>query len=116
MPRSGYDRSRPHTLVTSSAGMVASAGRARGVMKDFGADVVVGFGGYVSIPVGAAAVLKRTPLVLFEQNSVPGMANAFLSRWARAVGVTYPMSAEYLKEPGRAVLTGNPVRAEVLGW
>jgi UDP-N-acetylglucosamine--N-acetylmuramyl-(pentapeptide) pyrophosphoryl-undecaprenol N-acetylglucosamine transferase len=110
----GYDRSKPSTLVTSSAGIAASTGRARSVIQDFGADVVVGFGGYVSLPVGTAAVMKRTPLVLFEQNSVPGMANVFLSRWARAVGVTYPISAEHLKHPKRAVVTGNPVRAEVL--
>jgi UDP-N-acetylglucosamine--N-acetylmuramyl-(pentapeptide) pyrophosphoryl-undecaprenol N-acetylglucosamine transferase len=110
----GYDRARPHTLVTSSAAMAASTRRARSVIADFAADVVAGFGGYVSIPVGAAAVVKRTPLVLFEQNSVPGMANTFLSRWARSVGITYPVSAGYLRRPELAVVTGNPVRGEVL--
>ena len=45
-------------------------------------DVVIGFGGYVSIPVGLAAVLRGVPLVLHEQNSVPGLANKVLSRWA----------------------------------
>jgi UDP-N-acetylglucosamine--N-acetylmuramyl-(pentapeptide) pyrophosphoryl-undecaprenol N-acetylglucosamine transferase len=77
-------------------------------------DVVVGFGGYVSIPVGFAARLTSTPLVLHEQNSVPGMANATLSRWADAVGVTYPESVQLLRRPDRAHVTGNPVRPAVL--
>lgn len=75
---------------------------------------MAGFGGYVSIPVGMAAVLTRTPLVLLEQNSVPGMANRLLSRWARAVGITYASSGQMFAIPDRAVLTGNPVRSSVL--
>jgi len=114
LPARGYDRSRPTTLITSSTLMAGSTMRARGLISEFAPDVVVGFGGYVSIPVGAGAVLKRKPLVLCEQNSVPGMANVFLSRWARSVGITYEDSAHYLKHSARAVLTGNPVREEVL--
>jgi UDP-N-acetylglucosamine--N-acetylmuramyl-(pentapeptide) pyrophosphoryl-undecaprenol N-acetylglucosamine transferase len=110
----GYDRSRPLSLISSSALMLGSTLRARALIRRFSADVVAGFGGYVSIPVGAGAALRRTPLALFEQNSVPGMANTFLSRWARVVGVTYDSSASYLKHPERALLTGNPVRTEVL--
>ena len=74
---------------------------------------MVGFGGYVSIPVGLAAALRRVPLVLHEQNSVPGLANRVLSRWAAAVGVTYEQSASALAHPDRVVVTGNPVRRAV---
>lgn len=77
--------------------------------------LVIGFGGYVSIPVGLAALVRGVPLVLHEQNSVPGMANKFLSKWARAVGVTYPESASLLAHQDRVCVTGNPVRDEVLG-
>jgi len=52
------------------------------------------FGGYTTLPVGLAAVISRTPLVLHEQNSVPGLANRVLSRWAAAVGVTYEGSGK----------------------
>ena len=83
---SGYDRARPLTLVTSS---VRIAALDRSSLARIGAqrpDVVIGFGGYVSIPVGFAAVLRGVPLVLHEQNSVPGLANRVLSagrdRWA----------------------------------
>jgi len=99
--------------VTSVVRIVVSIGRALGLILRWRPDVVAGFGGYVSLPVGIAAVLTRTPLVLHEQNSVPGMANRFLSRWARTVAVTYESSMKHLKRPERAVVTGNPVRAAV---
>lgn len=111
----GFDRARPLTLVTGVATVLGSTVRAVRLLRSVRADVVAGFGGYVSIPVGLAAVLTRTPLVLHEQNSVPGLANRMLSGWARAVGVTYEASSGYLKHPGRVVVTGNPVRAAVLG-
>lgn len=114
LPASGWDRSRPWTAVTSSVGIVASAIRAWAWMGRERPDVVVGFGGYVSLPVGFAAVFRRVPLVLHEQNSVPGLANRVLSRWARAVGVTYEESIRHLANPRRAVVTGNPVREAVL--
>jgi UDP-N-acetylglucosamine--N-acetylmuramyl-(pentapeptide) pyrophosphoryl-undecaprenol N-acetylglucosamine transferase len=110
----GYDRARPWTLVTSSAIIAASTVRATRMLRRLRPDVVVGFGGYVSIPVGVAARLTRIPLVLHEQNSVPGMANSTLSRWADAAGVTYPESAALLAHPDRVEVTGNPVRPDVL--
>ncbi len=96
---SGYDRARPLTLVTSSVRIALSTFRAWRRIGARRPDVVIGFGGYVSIPVGFAAVLRRVPLVLHEQNSVPGLANRVLSRWARSVGVTYEESAAQTRTP-----------------
>jgi UDP-N-acetylglucosamine--N-acetylmuramyl-(pentapeptide) pyrophosphoryl-undecaprenol N-acetylglucosamine transferase len=110
----GFDRARPWTLVTSTARVLISTAHALSLIRAMKPDVVVGFGGYVSIPVGLAAAISGTPLVLLEQNSVPGLANRFLSRWARAVGVTYAESIERLSHPERAVVVGNPVRRAVL--
>jgi UDP-N-acetylglucosamine--N-acetylmuramyl-(pentapeptide) pyrophosphoryl-undecaprenol N-acetylglucosamine transferase len=76
--------------------------------------VVVGFGGYVSLPVGLAAAVAGIPLVLHEQNAVPGLANRVLSRWATTVCVTHPSSIERLAHPQRAFVTGNPVRPAVM--
>jgi UDP-N-acetylglucosamine--N-acetylmuramyl-(pentapeptide) pyrophosphoryl-undecaprenol N-acetylglucosamine transferase len=111
---SGFDRARPWTLLTSSLRIAASTLRAWRWLGAERPDVVVGFGGYVSIPVGLAAALRRVPLVLHEQNSVPGIANRVLSRFAEAVAVTYQESAPSLAHPDRAILTGNPVRRAVL--
>ncbi len=114
LPARGFNRSKPWTLVTSSVRIAASALKAWRWMGAERPDVVIGFGGYVSIPVGLAAVVRGVPLVLHEQNSVPGLANRVLSRWARAAGVTYEESAALLAHPSRAVVTGNPVREQVL--
>lgn len=114
LPASGFDRSRPWTAVTSTALVAVSAVRAWLLMGRHRPDAVVGFGGYVSIPVGLASVARRIPLILHEQNSVPGLANRLLSRWATVVAVTHEESARHLRHPQRAVVTGNPVRTEML--
>lgn len=110
----GFDRARPWTLLSSSLRIAVSTIVAWGWLGTWRPDVVIGFGGYVSIPVGFAALLRGVPLVLHEQNSIPGLANKTLSRWARAVGVTYEESAALLMHPERVELTGNPVRSAVL--
>jgi UDP-N-acetylglucosamine--N-acetylmuramyl-(pentapeptide) pyrophosphoryl-undecaprenol N-acetylglucosamine transferase len=62
---------------------------ARRVIKRARADVVVGFGGYVSIPVYLAARLMRVPVVVHEANNIPGIANRIGARWAAFVATTY---------------------------
>ncbi len=71
--------------------------------------VVVGLGGYASVPCGLAAALLRVPLVITEQNAVPGMANRLLSRFCVAAATAF--AATELKG---AVHTGNPLRREVI--
>lgn len=110
---SGFDRARPWTLITSSVRIAASTLTAWRWFATDRPDVVIGFGGYVSIPVGFAAVLRGVPLVLHEQNSVPGLANRVLSRWAVRVALTYMESAPLLSHPDRTEVTGNPVRSAV---
>lgn len=114
LPAAGFDRARPWTLITSSALIAVSTVRAWSWLGAMRPDCVIGFGGYVSIPVGFAALMRRIPLVLHEQNSVPGLANRVLSRWATSVGVTYEDAAPLMRHPERVVVTGNPVRPRVL--
>jgi len=110
----GWDRARPLTLVTGVATTIASVVRCMGLLARQRIDVVCGFGGFVSLPLGFAAALKGVPLVIHEQNAVPGLTNRALARWARTVCLTYPESAGYLRVGGDAVVTGNPVRSSVL--
>lgn len=72
------------------------------------------FGGYVSGPLALAARWTKTPLVVHEQNAVPGLANRIAARWARTVAVSVPETVARFRGPGRVVVTGNPVRAEFL--
>jgi UDP-N-acetylglucosamine--N-acetylmuramyl-(pentapeptide) pyrophosphoryl-undecaprenol N-acetylglucosamine transferase len=92
---------------------VRSVGRCRPVVA--AADVVLGMGGYVSVPVAIAALRGRRPLVLHEQNAVPGLANRSLARAARTVALSFAEAARRLTRRARTVVTGNPVREEVLG-
>lgn len=87
----------------------AAVARAWRILGEFEADVVVGLGGYASVPVVLAAWLRRIPTVLLEQNSRPGLANRALAHLARRVCTTFLQSAEYFPA-GKVVQTGNPVR------
>ena len=71
-------------------------------------DVVLGFGGYISLPGGLMSAMKRIPLLVHEQNSVAGAANKVLARMARRVFSAFPGAL------GTAQHVGNPLRAEFL--
>jgi UDP-N-acetylglucosamine--N-acetylmuramyl-(pentapeptide) pyrophosphoryl-undecaprenol N-acetylglucosamine transferase len=114
VPARGWDRARPVTLLTGFATAAVSTVRCVHLLRRDRTDAVAGFGGYVSVPLSLAAVICRVPLVLHEQNSVPGVANRILARFARSVCVTYEDSVPLLPHPERAVVTGDPVRESVL--
>jgi UDP-N-acetylglucosamine--N-acetylmuramyl-(pentapeptide) pyrophosphoryl-undecaprenol N-acetylglucosamine transferase len=73
---------------------------------------VVGVGGYAAGPVGMAAVLRRIPLLIHEQNRSPGLTNRVLARVANVVAVSLEATGPLF---GReVVVTGNPIRREIL--
>lgn len=119
---SGFDRERPHTLVTSSLKILRSARKAKAWMCEVRPDAVVGFGGYVSIPVGMAAEQLNVPVVVHEQNSVMGMANKFLARRPlpsrspmRLLAKTSPTHPSLSSRAIRCVLRCFPLRANRAG-
>ena len=75
-------------------------------------DVVIGVGGYSSGPVVLAAVMRRIPTLVMEQNAMPGFTNRTLASVVDAAAVTWGETAKYFK--GKAFVSGNPVRAEFL--
>ena len=76
-------------------------------------DLVFGVGGYASVPIVISAALLRIPLFLQEQNSVPGRTNRFLARHAVRVFAGFAGAVPFFP-PGRAEVTGNPVRPEIV--
>ncbi|KPK20586.1 MAG: UDP-diphospho-muramoylpentapeptide beta-N-acetylglucosaminyltransferase [Betaproteobacteria bacterium SG8_41] len=74
-------------------------------------DVVLGMGGYVSFPGAMMAALFNRPLAIHEQNSVAGLANRVLAKLADRVLTTFP---EAFGEATAVIITGNPVRAEIV--
>ncbi len=83
---------------------------ARALLRRHRARVVVGVGGYVTVPVLMAARALGIPVVIHESNATPGAANRFLSRFATRTAVGLAAANAHLKKPG--VLTGTPVRRE----
>lgn len=79
------------------------------VIGRFQPALVLGLGGYSSVPMILAAWLRRVPSVLMEQNAHPGMANRTLAYLARRVCTSFADSARFFPA-GKAVQTGNPVR------
>ncbi|MCP3871378.1 MAG: undecaprenyldiphospho-muramoylpentapeptide beta-N-acetylglucosaminyltransferase [Gammaproteobacteria bacterium] len=84
--------------------------QASGILRSNKPGLVLGMGGFVSGPGGLTARLLRTPLVIHEQNAVPGLTNQWLSRAAARVMEAFPGSFSATRS---AEVTGNPVRGEI---
>ena len=79
-------------------------------IRRFNPDVVIGTGGYASVSTVIAAVLTRRPRVLQEQNSVPGLANRRLARFADMVLLSFGESSQWLPSRVPRRVIGNPLR------
>jgi len=82
--------------------------------RDRDVRAVVTFGGYVSLPAAWAAARLQLPLVVHEQNAVPGLANRLAARWADRIAVSFPGSRHRFRRQEIVAVTGNPVREELL--
>jgi len=79
-------------------------------LREAGAGVVIGLGGFASVPMARAAVAQGVPLVLLEQNAIPGRATRWLARRATVVCTAFESCHARLPWRCRVRLTGNPVR------
>ena len=84
------------------------------VLRTFKPDLVIGTGGYVCGPILYKAARRRIPTVIHEQNAFPGITNKILSRFVDKVFITYEGSRKYFHKSSQVVLTGNPVRKEII--
>ncbi len=84
------------------------------LVRDFRPELVLGVGGYVTGPVVLAARLLGVKTCIHEQNSIPGMANRMLGKIVDRIYISIPGSEKFFPQ-SKVVLTGNPVRAELLG-
>lgn len=108
LPGRGIQRRLTLANVAAVWGLLVAAARALRLVGRLRPSVVIAVGGYASVAVGLAAVVRRVPLVVAEQNAVPGAANRLLARFAKASAVSF----EGTPLP-RAVVTGNPIRPEI---
>ena len=124
VPEAGYDivgldisglqrRLTPQNLLFPVK-VFRSVRRAGKLVEDFLPDAVVGVGGYASAPVLLAAASRAIPSLIQEQNSYAGLVNKLLGRRVGRVCVAYEGMEKFFPAD-KLVLTGNPVRAEIVG-
>jgi UDP-N-acetylglucosamine--N-acetylmuramyl-(pentapeptide) pyrophosphoryl-undecaprenol N-acetylglucosamine transferase len=116
VPAAGYElhrlrvmslpRRRPAAAARAALVDAAALAKARSLLGTLGPNAVLGAGGYVAGPVGLAAVLRRTPLVLMEADSHLGLTNRLLAPFARRVCLAFPIDG---RTSSRYKLTGRPV-------
>ena len=109
LPVAGLQRRLTLSNLALPIKIVRSIRRARRIIREFGADCVVGFGGYASAPVLWAAQRMGIPTIIQEQNSYAGVTIKILSRRARRVCVAYENMERFFPAE-RIVMTGNPLR------
>lgn len=90
--------------------IASSIRRAKRIIREFDADIVVGFGGYASAPVLWAAQRLGIPTIIQEQNSYAGLTNKVLAKRAKRICVAYDGMERFFKHKERIVMTGNPLR------
>ncbi len=115
----GFDRSRPWTLFTSLWRIHQAERELDRHFAQVGVpDVAVGFGAYIELPLMRWCARHGIPVVLHEQNSVPGLANKTSAKKAAKVCVALPVATDAFKDRVGAhtqiVVTGNPVRRSVV--
>lgn len=93
---------------------IAGVFQSMAVIRSFRPDVIFCKGGFVSLPVAVAGGLLRRPVVIHESDLEMGLANRIASRFAKVICVSFPETARKLSKDQRVILTGNPVRPELL--
>ena len=88
-------------------------GQSIGVVRRFRPDVAVGAGGFASVPPLIAAALLRVPVLIHQQDVLPGLANRLLVPFARRITVSMPQTIARFAS-NRTELRGNPVRERIL--
>lgn len=109
LPGRGIQRTINVQNLKSAAQLGIAGVKALTTLRKLKPAVVISVGGYASLPALAAAAALKIPIIVTEQNSVPGAANRFGSKWAKACAVAFPKT-----DLPNAVYTGNPLLGPIL--
>ena len=94
--------------------VLSAVGKCKKIIRDFGADVIVGTGGYASFPAIYAGAKLGIPTVVHESNALPGLTTKLAAGVATKVLVCFEESVKHYKNPGQVEVVGMPVRKEFL--
>lgn len=93
--------------------LMSSLSKSRKIISKFKPDVVIGTGGFASGPLLRVAISKGIPTVVQEQNSLPGITNRILSKYADKICAAYEEVKKVFPSE-KTIITGNPVRQDIL--
>ena len=113
LPVAGFDRQHLWKNFAVLVELLRSQWRARRIVREFRPQVAVGVGGYASGPMLKACALAGIPTLIQEQNSYAGVTNKLLAKQAAKICVAYD-GMERFFPAGKIILTGNPVRQNLL--
>lgn len=94
------------------ASFIKSIFQANNILNEIKPKVVIGMGAYLSVPVLIIAKIKNIPTMIHEQNSIPGLANKFLSKFVNKIAISFENSLKYFC-PLKTIYTSNPVRKDI---
>lgn len=86
---------------------------AKKIIKNYAPNIVFSKGGFVSVPVVMAAAFLKIPVIIHESDITPGLANKIASKFATKICTNFPETLKYLPK-NKAILTGSPIRQELL--
>lgn len=109
LPVAGFQRRLTLANLKLPFLLASSMLKARKIIRDFRPDIVIGVGGYASVPMLKAAQRAGVPTVIQEQNSVAGLSNRMLGKKAAKICVAYEGMEKYFPQES-IVMTGNPIR------
>ena len=118
LPGSGLSRGKSLKAIRKNVKVVSdllgSIKTCKGIIREFGADVIVGTGGYASFPALRAGAQLGIPTCVHESNAVPGVTTKMVASKANRVLVSFADSAKYYRHPERVEVVGMPVRKEFI--
>lgn len=94
--------------------LISSLWNARKIIKRFKPDICIGVGGFASGPLLKAATWAKVPTLIHESNSYPGITNKLLGKSVNTVCVAFQGMQKFFPSANNLVITGNPVRQEIL--
>ena len=113
LPVAGFDRRHLWKNISVIAKLLRSQWQARRIVREFRPQAAVGVGGYASGPMLKACAMAGIPTLIQEQNSYAGVTNKLLAKQAAKICVAYD-GMERFFPAGKIILTGNPVRQNLL--
>jgi UDP-N-acetylglucosamine--N-acetylmuramyl-(pentapeptide) pyrophosphoryl-undecaprenol N-acetylglucosamine transferase len=114
IPAAGVHGVSPRRLPGNLAALARGVRASQRLLSEFKPDALFFTGGYVAVPMALAG--RKTPALLYVPDIEPGLALKALARFARRIAVTTEESRRYFSAKARVVVTGYPVRDELLVW